>query len=282
MSAPDESVTSKVQAWLNDIGGGGIVNRIDLMHVIEGSPPEMLGVIRVSDDAEPFDVSQEVWDLAVTDAETREVGRMQRYVMLAFRSDEDDPTGQHPFVMNGKLRSDLLGGTTEGSTPQGHMAQLMRHSEKLHTSLMLLTETTSGRLARDLADERKMRMTLEAERHKIFETVQELSDRKHERDMENAREAAKQKRHDELFQLLAGMAPLIASKFLQAPVGLQLPAAGARDEAVHQLLKNLSEEEAMKVFGALKPQNQLILAELYQAHKEKEEESQSSSKDEES
>lgn len=272
MSTPDETVTAKVKAWLNDITGDGIIHRITLHHAVEGGGPEILGVVRVSDSDDPFDVVQEIWDMAVNDAESRMTGSMQRYVMVAYRSDVEEPEGQHPFLMNGRANPDLMGGSTEGPNPTGHMGQLMRHTEKLHGSVMHLTEMTAGRLARDLEAERKIRMRLEDERMKTMETVQELADRKHERDLENKREEARQRRHDEMLAVATSMLPLMVGKFLQSPGGPQLPAAGARDEAVHNLLKGLSEAEAMGVMGALKPHNQMTLMELYKAHKEKEEE----------
>lgn len=52
---------------------------------------------------------------------------------------------------------------------------------------------------------------------------------------------------------------------------MQLPAAGARDEALHQLLKNLNPDEIQKIMAALEPNNQLVMMELYAAHKEQEE-----------
>jgi hypothetical protein len=270
-TTPTEQVTSWIRSRLNDLTDEGSITRIDLHHAVEGEGSEMMCAVRVSDDADPFDVAQEIWDAADADTQTRMSGRMQRYVMLAYRGDAEQPDARMPFLLNGQAQTNLMGGDTEGASATGHMGQLMRHTERLHTSIMQLTEMTAGRLARDLEAERKIRLKLEDERSKSIEAIQDLADRKHERDLENKREAAKAVRHDQILALLMSMAPLMASKFLQAPTGPQLPAAGARDETVHQLLKNLTEDEAMKVMSALKPQNQLVLMELYKAHKEMEE-----------
>lgn len=273
---PSEEVIRWVTAQLNDVvDEDGIVNLIELYHSVEDGPAELMHSAKVSDNSDPMDIAQDLWEAAITDADTRMSGRMQRYVMLSFRADNPDHThsARHPFMMNGRATSDIFGGNTEGANPVGHMGQLMRHTEKLHTSIMQLTEMTAGRLARDLQDERKKNMVLELERTSQFEAMRDLEDRKHEREIETAREEARAKRNDQMLALLLSMAPLVMSKMLGAPVGgPQLPAAGARDEAVHQLMKGLSPEEIEKVFGALQPNNQLVLMELYQAHKEVEEE----------
>lgn len=277
-TTPSEEVTRWIKARLNEpLTGSGMINKIELHHAVEGEGSELMCVVRVGEGADPDDITQEIWNTAEEDASTRMSGRMQRYVMIARWSDDGEEPIRKPFLMNGKATMDMMSGDTEGPSPAGTMAQMMRHSEKLHTSLMQLTEMTAGRLARDLEAERKIRMRLEDERSKSIEAIQDLADRKHERDMDIKRESTKQDRHDQVMALLMGMAPLIASKFLgagaagAAGIAGSLPAAGARDASLHQMMKNLDEEEIMKIMQALKPSNQMVMMELFKAHKEQEE-----------
>lgn len=274
MGQPSEEVTNWVKGRLNDVTEEGPISRIELWHAIEGEAGELLQNVKVQSDADPFDVAQEIWDAAETDSGTRMSGRMQRYVMIAYRPDSDMPDARRPFLMSGKATTDMLGGDTEPSTQTGHLGQLMRHDEKMHTLVMQLTEMTSGRLARDLEHERARRIKLEDRQMEAFETMQELLDRRHEREMERQQEAKKQHRHDELMALLLSMAPLVLAKALGPAGGMvagNLPAAGARDEAIHQFLRGLTSEEAMKVFEVLPPSKQMALMEIYKAHKEEEE-----------
>jgi hypothetical protein len=239
---------------------------------------EILGTSTIRDDAEPYDVAQELWDTAETDAATRVTGRMQRYVMVAFRADDDEPESRHPFTMNGKARMDLLGGDTEGPTPSGHLAQLMRHDERMHQTVMQITETTHGRLMRDLESERARRIVLEDRQMEGFQMMQDLQDRKHERDAENRKAEQAAQRHDQMMAMLMSMAPLVISKMMgpaaTAAVGsaAALPAAGARDESIHQFLKSLTEQDAMGIIGSLgkSPEKQMALMEIYKAHQEEE------------
>ena len=167
-TTPSEEVTRWIKARLNEpvSGSSGIITKIELHHAVEGEGSEMMCVVRVSDDADHDDVAQEIWNTAEEDASTRMSGRMQRYVMIARWAGEGEEPLRKPFLMNGKATLDLMSGDTEGSTPAGTMGQMMRHTEKLHTSIMQLTEMTAGRLARDLEQERKIRMRLEDERAK--------------------------------------------------------------------------------------------------------------------
>lgn len=279
-TTPSEEVTRWIKARLNEpVSQAGIINKIELHHAVEGEGSELMCIVKVSEDADHDDIAQEIWESAESDADTRMSGRMQRYVMIAHWAGDGEVPLRKPFLMNGKATLDLMAGDTEPSTPAGTTAQMMRHTEKLHNSIMQLTEMVAGRLARDLEAERKIRMRLEDERSKSIEAIQDLADRKHERDMEIKREETKQGRHDQVMALLLGMAPLLASKLLGAgaagAAGLtnSLPAAGARDASLHQMMKNLTEPEIMKIMQALEPANQLVMMELFKAHKEEEEDS---------
>jgi hypothetical protein len=274
MGQPAKEVEEWTERLLNDTTEEGSIVRIDLHHAIDGGSSELLGRVQVRDDQQTYEVSQELWDMASADSESRMVGQMQRYVMLAFRAKGEEPDARLAFLIGGKAHSDLMGGATEGPTPPGHLGQLMRHNERLHGMMMQLSETTSGRMARDLEAERLRRMKLEEIHMKQFEMLQELSDRKHERDMEIRQEEKKNERHEQIMGMLMTMAPLIASKVLgpagTAAAGPSLPAAGARDESIHQFLKTLDEQQVGTFLAALRPDQQIPLMEIYQAHMEEE------------
>lgn len=270
---PPEDLTTWFRGRLNTdvVEEEGIINRLELYHAVEGEGGEILGSVRVSDNSDHHDISQEIWDMAEQDSTTRVSGMIQRYVVIAYRAGGDDPDCRRAFTLTGKAMSNLLGGETEGPTSAGHLGQLMRHNEKTTAMLNQQTEIMSGRLIRELETERKRRMTLEDREMDRVEAIQDLSDRKHERDMEIARELKRQERHDEMMGMVLAMAPLVMSKFLGgAPTSPQLPAAGARDESTHQFLKSLTQEEAMNIIGVLPPAKQMVLMEMYKTHQEAE------------
>lgn len=275
MGQPDSKLVDWLKFTLN-LTEGGAITRFDLYHTVDGGEgTELLGRFPVRDASE-FDMAQTLWDKAEGDAETRMTGRMQRYVALAYRGDEEQSESSHPFIMNGRARLEL-GGDTESATPSGHLAQLMRHDERMHGMIMQVTETTTGRLIRDLEAERARRIQLEDRQMKTYEMMEELTDKKHERDMEMRKIDASQQRHEQLMGMLMSMAPLVISKVLGPGAGVaigaaaQLPAAGGRDESVHQFFKSLDEKEVMHIVSGLSTEKQIVAMEIFKAHMEEEE-----------
>lgn len=275
MSAPTEEVTRWAKARMDDIRSDGTISRIDVIHAIEGEPSEVLAHVKVSDGDEYLDIAQDLWDACDEDVSTRSVGRMQRYVFLAYASDDDNPVSRKALIMQGKLRSDMVGGDTEGPTPQGLHGQMMRHTEQLQTRLIQLTDVTTGRMARDLETERNRSQRLEEQQLKMMEMMHELENRAHERKLEQQRETAKEKRHEQLMGMVMTVAPLAAARILGggaagAAVG-QLPAAGARDAGTHEFLKSLTPDEIQKVLGCFPMEKQMALMALYEEHRNMEE-----------
>lgn len=282
MTTPTNDVTDWVKDRMNDLRGDGLgaFTSIEAHHALdEDNGSETLKRVGIRDGDDPLDVAQELWDAIEDDANSRVEGRMQRYVLLAFRDGQKDPEERKSLRMSGRATMNFLGGDTEAPTGSGHLAQLMRHNEQLTTRLMQLNDMTTGRLARDLEAERQRNLVLEKERSSMFEMYQELQDKAHERKMEIEKEEAKQRRYQEVMGLVMSVAPLAMSRMLSAPVGgNQLPAAGARDESTHQFLKSLSEEEAQKLLAVVQTfpmEKQMALMALYQEHARVEEERES-------
>jgi hypothetical protein len=261
---PDD-VSEWIKARLNDITDEGTISQFQVLHAVDGES-ELLGIVRANDSVEVDEIAQEIWDTALADAETRMSGRKQRYSIAAYRGKSRTFESVKSFLIDGQGQLSSLG-DSESSTPSGHLGQMMRHSEKLHSMVMQLTEVTAGRLARDLENERNHRLTLENKQQQYWEKFIELEDRSHEREMERRLQEQQAQRHEQLMGSLMGFLPLVLAKFLGGSPGGELPAAGARDQSLHELLKNLSEKEITAIFSSLDPPNQLILMELYQSHK---------------
>lgn len=266
MSQPDQSIVK----WLNrqsaDLTEEGGVTHYALYHAVTGEDPESLERFRPGDDSEVL--AQEIWDLAEHDATTRTSGRWQRYVIYSFRG-TDEPVAQWAFKVLGKAVN-IVSEDSDPATEKGALGAVMAQNKALHNTLMQLTEATSGRLARDLEVERRKREASETKLMEMFEKMQSVEDRAHEREMEKAREIRAAQRHEQLMGMLTAAAPALLSQFLGAR-GNGDGSSMMRDESIENLLGNLDSEEVNGVMNALKTHNRIALIPIYQAYRQKRE-----------
>lgn len=253
--------------WLNrqsaDLTEEGAITLYELYHAVTGENPERLERFPASDDNE--ELSHSIWSIAEHDASTRTSGRVQRYLICAYRDKENEPSSSHPFKVMGKAVN-ILSDDSDPASEKGALGAVMSQNKALHNTLMQLTEATSGRLARDLEVERRKREALETRLMEQFEKIQSIEDRAHERELEKARELRSAQRHEQIMGMLVSVAPAMLSRIIGSN------SAGAsmmRDESLGQFLKNISAEEMGAVMNALKTPNRIALLELYAAHRDK-------------
>lgn len=267
--------------WLTlqiaDLTSRGPITRFELYHTVEETPAERIQVFNLDEEesSDPEELGGAIWEMAENDAGTRAMGTPQRYVIWSFRGDNEEMDSQYSFNIRGKQMTHAYDGeSSEPATERGHTGQMMRHNESMHRMMMLMTDATAGRLAGELQQERKRREEVE---NKMLETMklhQELLDRKADRDLTEAKEAAKARRHDELMGFFLSMAPLVMSQFMGHKGMGGTASAAMRDTAIGKILKGLSQEEAMAVLGALKGQNQLAFMELYKSYAQEDQEAE--------
>lgn len=267
MISPDAVKWLTVQ--IADLTSRGSISRFELYHTVEEAPAERIQVFSLEEEegADPEELGQAIWEMAENDAASRSLGTPQRYVIWSFRGDMDEMDSQYAFSIRGKQVTHAYDGeSSEPSTERGHVGQMMRHNESIHRMMMLMTDATAGRLASELQQERRRREEVE---NKMLETMklhQDLLDRKADRDLTEAKEAAKARRHDELMGFFLSMAPLVLSQFMGHKGASGTASAAMRDTAIGKILKGLSQEEAMAVLGSLKGKNQLAFMELYKSY----------------
>ena len=273
----------ELKRWLENstddiIDGQGPVHRYELYHQVDGGAGEKLGQFApASSPSDVDDIVAAIWDAAEIDAKTRS-GRPERYAVVEYRIDPDseeplgDYTNQIAFVLRDRAAPPSMFGDTESPSGQGLQAQQMRHNERLMQQLTALTEGSVGRLMSENRDLSKRLETMQSKFFEVAELHQKLLDRSSERAIEQAEAQASAQRKDAMFDFLMQMAPLILAKFAMGKSGVGSMASGLRDNSVGKLLQNLSEEEAMSVFQALKPNNRAFLLELYSSYKQDHEE----------
>lgn len=264
-----------VEKWLiaqigdpTNPGNRAPISKIELYHTVEESPAERLQVFELEEGPDVRDLAQSIWDIAENDASSRALGMPQRYILWSYRGESGEMEAQFAFRLSGKtlMRGHLdLGEGSEPATERGHVGQMMRHNESLYRMVMLMTDATTGRLAAELQAERQLRSEIEGRWMEAIKLTQELLDRKTEREIFEARETAKARRHDELMSFFTSMMPIVATHIMGHKAGGDATSV-MRDAGIGKILKNLSQEEAMGIMRSLKGTNQLAFMELYKSY----------------
>lgn len=262
MSAPDSKLTPWLRRYLRELREGGSVDRVEMYHTGESSPVERILVVSVADGVDADELGQELWDAAEQDASSRQEGRSERYTVGTFGADDRAPLAQFSFLV--ATGTPGIIGSNDPATEKGERAQVLRHQENLHRMLLEQSTYFTNSMRQELDRERTARLALEKQQLETFVTMQELLDKKHERDMDTARETAKAQRHEQIMGLLMSAAPLLMAQFLG---GKGMPGAGiARDEGIREFLKALKPEEINGIIKSLEPAHAMVLMELYKSY----------------
>jgi hypothetical protein len=276
MSQPEDKLVVWIRRQLSaDVEEDGLVCRFELWHSSGESGGSRIATLKLDGSGDADDIAAELWDAANRDADTRISSLPNRYVVASFRRDNDrDTSGQYPFILKGggQLSKVMNLGDTFAPNDAGERAHLMHQTGRMHELMFGMSQFMAQTGQTDLERERRLRMRLEERQLEVFSKLEELSDRKHERDLSMAREEAKAKRHEQLMAMLMTFAPVAMATFAN---GMGFSGTGAvRDFGVGQILKGLSENEVMGMLAALEPSNQAKFLELYQTYAEKEQKEQ--------
>lgn len=267
MAHPD--IVKWLALQLADLTERGNISRFEIYHTVEESPAERIQVFAIEESVDPEDLGQSMWDMAENDAANRALGVPQRYVIWSFRGESQEMDSQWSFAIRGKTNlrgSHDSGESSDPPTERGIAGAVLRHNEALHRMVMLMTDATAGRLAAELQQERQRRKEVEDKMIETMHVHQQLLDKKAERELHEARETAKARRHDELMGFFLSMAPLLVSQFLGHKGAGGDAGAAMRDTAIGKMLQGLSEQETMGIIGSLKGHNQLAFLELYKSY----------------
>jgi hypothetical protein len=281
-----------VRTQLAELTEGGPVTRFEAYHKTPGEEPERVWryIVAEKDDAES--ISHAAWESAKENADCfADDGRPQYYVLCSYRGDDSDtPDLQHPFTIANKALKFQFEGTEGAPNETGIIAQVLRHTENNHKLVMGMVQSTSGHLIEEVENLRRENKRLEGfitEQNKAF---QDNLDRKHARQIEEAKFVANQERMGQLMKLVGVATPLVMNKLLgpaplkpvggvpavkvpavagaEAPVAA-LPDAPAAPEdtfrsKVTRVLSGFSMEELGAVMGNISESNQQALLDLYQ------------------
>jgi hypothetical protein len=274
MRAPSETIVKWLTRMLADITEAGAISRFELIHKVEGEHAERLDIWRCDSDSprSPDDLAQEVQDSAQRDAQSRVTGLPQRYVLFAFRAQNEEHESQHAFLVRPGSHLSRMGEDSEPPTEKGVIAQSMRHGESMHRLFISGGDVLIGRLSSELDKERDARAKAEQLNWSFFEKYQTLLDREHERRIAEAKELMKARRVDELMGVVTALVPILATKLLgNAParageppqLGSPQTAPDPKDVAVRHFFSCLSETEVTSILGCISSSSQIALAQIH-------------------
>jgi len=275
MSAVSPTVSKWIQRLLADVSEDGLPNRIELIHTIDGHDGDTCQIFPLEGGSVDKDMlAEEIWAVAEHDASIRPSGVPNRYVLRAFMLDDDaKPVATHPFVIRGKQGVAALGDASDSPTERGERGMFMRHTEALTRVAVNTVKESYDRVVTELDTERRGRMKAEEMLWSNLTVMQDLLDRKSERERAEAQNLAQIQNRNELTRSLLAFAPVVVSHFMK---GDKSGASNMRDMAVKGLLKGLSEAELTRIAGGLSPQNQLLFFELFKSYAEEEKKEQES------
>lgn len=163
----------------------------------------------------------------------------------------------------------LVEGEEQGSVSDppnqtGLTAQLMRHLEMKEKLQMAMVQTTIGTMSRMVNDFSEENRQLRQDRIRTQNEVEEARNRQNERDLEATVLLAADKRKDEAFSKIMALLPIAANRLLgDGDSGGPTPLAILANE----LANSLDQEQFLKIMGALKENQQLLLGEMIQTAK---------------
>jgi len=279
MSFPSPTFVKWLTKHLADLTEAGTITRFELIHKIESEHAERLDIWRNDADSGhvPEELAQEIQESAERDAQSRTSGQPQRYVVYAYRGNEEMHESQHAFLVKSPLSAARFGEDSEPATEKGVITHYMRHDENVHRLLMSAGDALLGKLVTDLERERACRVKAEELNWSMTEKYQTLLDREHERRVDEAKELMRARRLDELMGVATALLPILATKFLGSgaanAAAALAPGPGAKpmemtdpkDAAIRRFFASLSEVEISGILGCLSGANQITLAELHRA-----------------
>ena len=245
----------------------GRCTRIVLRHVVQGNkvgnevaswncPIEM-------DEQWVQDTTNEVETSAHTDAGG--LGGPQKYMLFAFfERSEAKPLARFPFLEHA---SDDVGGgegddlDTESPNAKGLTAQLMRHNEALMRTTMMGITQIIGTLQRQVSKQSDTIEKLVQEKFDNLDTMEELLSNKQKRDLEFKEAETKQKLLTDAAEKTMALLPVVVSKL----TGKALPGAPSmNEELLKTFLSSITPEQLESLTKVLRPEQAMVVVELYQ------------------
>lgn len=289
MEATDK-IKKFITAQLSDVEDAqGIVTRVSLHHCVEGKiskdgevchivppydtqwfepdeddeddedgeEPEKIVTLQL-DETQLHDLANELWSGARDDAEG--IGGSQSYRVLIKREHALNPTSRYNFRISGGADFEDESGVMEGTSVKGLMGQLMRHTEVAQRNASHVSMQMLSLQQRTISRQSAQIDTLVSKSFQAFELLEELTSRKHERDIENKAAENKAFITEQVVDKAMILAPIVANRLMGKKV---LPEENsASEELLQSLFSQVSPAQMERLEKVLTPDQLMALGEI--------------------
>ena len=184
------------------------------------------------------------------------------------------------FRLTANAHADDPSSGEDEPTPGGALAQSLRHSEFMMQIMGRMFQSTIGTLSRRLDNTEAHVERLIDQRMKSFDELEEARSKQSDRDLEGMKQIAADQRKEKIVDKMLPLIPAVANRIVSrigggsgggddkaAPV---IPGAvDPRDVMINDLASSLDREQVMKIASALRPEQQILLMELFESAKKK-------------
>jgi hypothetical protein len=231
-------------------------------------------------DVENFEVSKlagEIYQTIIDDANG--LGNMQTYAAELYFGEAQTPNTRRPFqVYGGEPKEEGEAAImSEPPTDKGQRAQGMRHTETLMKNLIDQTKHIVQFQARQIEMQNDRLHQMEDDRFRMMQTVEELTSRKHLRDMEIAEARHSQQMKEDLFSQFKILMPVLANKFMGGQVIPQTTTPQL--ETIKEVFRTIRPDQFNKLAEALEPHQIAPIIEMVSQWMDEDEKKKSSAEE---
>ena len=196
-------------------------------------------------------------------------GGVQTYIVQAVFEGESKPVGRFPIRASGDSEDE---GETMGSEPAtttGMLTQMMRHNEAIMRTHNLGLSAVVQQLSRYVERQGEQIDKLLDDRLATVNLIEDLHSRRHERELELAREQRHAETAREAVNKIGSLVPHVVNKLAGKKA---LPAPAATTMALKELFTTMTQEQLEGMRNVLTQEQLMLILSLASEHLPKEEE----------
>lgn len=242
--------------------------RMVLKHALATGKTGQVAQYPITPSTDPDSLGLEIVDAATTDAEG--LGELQRYSVCAYyKGNEDEVKSRFSFRIHIAKDEDDSSGLSESPDSKGLTSQMMRHTEAMMRSSTIANAETARILLRTVERQAETIETLSGKHIAMLETMEEVMGAKDERELKKLELVAKMKRDEAIIDKLNVLLPAVVNRLGGKKL---LPEKATPSEMmVGQLLGSLTPDQFQTLSGTFRPDQMMIVMELYDTFKQRHE-----------
>lgn len=204
-------------------------------------------VATAQDDCNSSETGRRSYFVLAYDAQGETLGRSQQIRFFADKNQLDDTPA---------------GGELESANPKGLLAQLMRHTEGMVRIMQATTQSQLAAMTQLNAQLLKEKQEVEDRRLNMLVEMEQLISERHKRDLEEKREAARERRLDELMGQLQRVTPALVARLLPGTTVATDATTKSLANAIKGLVEGLPEHKVGQLMEVLGQEKGAALIEL--------------------